>query len=238
MINIYLPYINFTNNIRKKETDFCIKKNINNPHIDKVYIFLDDEKDKQDWMINNKVEFIIKPLIPSPNGIKRPLFHDTMIFSNNVENEDINITCNLDIFFDDTLKIIKEKNIDKMLITLTRWNIDINTKKSIFFNNHYSQDVWIWKGKVDLDKIDMKIGTGLPGSDNYICGAFHEAGYKVINPSLEIKTHHLHQDMSRNYNDNDVVRKRLYFLYPNKIGDWETSGIEFWKDMTNFIPSN
>jgi hypothetical protein len=158
-------------------------------------------------------------------------YSDIIGYVNDVENDDINIFCNLDIFFDETILKLNEHNIDNHFIALTRWNINVDTKQAVFFNNHYSQDTWIWKGKVDLNSVDLDFEYGRPGCDNAICGSFHVAGYKVINPSLDIKTYHLHQDTTRSYTDADVVRKKLYFLFPTK--EWDKSLIQYWKDCTN-----
>jgi hypothetical protein len=227
MINLYIQYFKHKKDDRRKELDYCTKHNIKNPAIDKVYILLENEEDKQDWMINPKVVVT--------NFGKRMTFRNFVEYSNSVDSNDVHIVTNLDMFFDNDLIKLKENNIDNHLVTLTRWNIDVTTKKANFFNVNCSQDTWIWKGVVDLSKFDLDYFFGTPGIDNAVCGEFHETGYKVINPSLDLKSYHLHQDTTRGYTDDDVVRKRLYLLYPTK--DWNQSQIQYWKDCTNFTPT-
>lgn len=222
MINLYLHYFKHSKPERRKELDYCVKKNISNPLIDKIYLLLENGKDVQMWMQNDKVVIV--------DINKRMYFKDIFEYSNSVENNDVNIFCNLDIFFDNTLSILKDKNLDNTFLALTRWNIDTNTKKANLFNVSCSQDTWIWKGKIDLQVVDTELGIGQPGCDNTICGEFHNNGYLVLNPCLDVKTYHLHQETSREYTDADVVKnKKLYFLYPSN--DWEKSTIQYWKTI-------
>ena len=228
MINLYLQYFKHSNILREKELIYCTKHNINNNLIDKIYLFLENIDDKQDWMINDKVEIILFE--------KRMTFRNFIEYSNNVDSNNIHIISNLDIFFDETLSKLIVNNIDNHLVTLTRWNIDTKTKQAKHWNINCSQDVWIWKSKIDLSKFDLDYYIGQVGCDNAVCGEFHEVGYKVINPSMDLRSYHLHQDETRNYTDDDVVRKRLYLLNPTK--DWNSSQIQYWKDCTNFKPKN
>lgn len=224
-MRLFLHYFKNKNIDRCKELDFCTKHNINNKNFEKVFLLLENETDKQDWMLKEHVEIICLN--------KRLNFKDMFEFANTITTNQINVLCNLDIFFDDTIQYINNMK-DNDFITLTRWNIDVKTKQANFFNVNCSQDTWIWKGKVDLNKLDLDFNFGVPGCDNAICGEFHINGYRVLNPSLTIKTYHLHSDTSRSYSGNDIVRKKLYLLYPTQ--DFESSKIVFWKDCTNFIP--
>lgn len=222
-MRLFLHYFKNKNKQRRSELDFCTKHNINNPNFEKVFLLLENSKDEQDWMKKDNVEIIYVN--------KRLNFKDIFEYINSISSDsDINIVSNLDIFFDDTIKLIEQMK-DNDFITLTRWDIDVKTKQARFFNVNCSQDTWIWKGVVDLEKVDLDFGFAQPGCDNAICGEFHENGYRVLNPSLTVKTYHLHTDTSRGYTDDDVVRKKLFLLYPTQ--DFQTSQIQYWKDCTN-----
>ncbi len=227
MINIYLHYFKHKNQKRRNELDYCCKQNIKNQHVDKVFFLLETAGDMQPWMQSEKCVIF--------DASKRMNFEDMFDYSNSkTSNDDINIICNLDIFLDDTVLKIKDNIKNNHFLALTRWNIDLSTKKANLFLVNCSQDCWVWKGKVDLKKLDLNFDFGKPGCDNAICGEFHNAGYTVLNPSMEIKTYHMHTETTREYSDNDVVRKKLYLLYPTN--NWTESKIQFWKDCTNFQP--
>jgi hypothetical protein len=187
-------------------------------------------------LINLKVKKIyIKHKIFYDITKREEKYHNKIKFleySNTITDKDsINILPNSDIFFDDSVLELKNMK-DKDFVTLTRWNLDPNTKKAEFFNVNCSQDVWVWKGIVEPGEMNIDWYMGKPGIDNLLCGAFHEAGFRVLNPSLLIKTYHLHQQITRDYSDKDVVLGRLYVLYPTD--NMNESKIGFWKDTTNF----
>lgn len=218
-MNILLQYFTHTDTIRNSEITYCTKHNTKNKKFDKVTILLEKSSDYQTWMEGCIIY----------NFQKRPTFKDIVEYTNTLE-DDIFILPNSDIFFDDSISLVNQMN-DKDFITLTRWNIDVNTKNASLFNINCSQDVWIWKGKVDTNDMNINWYMGLPGIDNLICGAFHEKGYKVLNPAMIVKSYHLHQDIKRSYSDKDVVRGRLYILYTTN--NFTESKIAFWKDTTN-----
>src|SRR6478735_8373530 len=99
----------------------------------------------------------------------------------------INIITNSDIFFDESINLLNDQDLTKKFIALTRWDINIKTGKSKFFNVAYSQDSFFWKGYLNLDGFDLNYYLGTPGIDNALCGEFHEMGFKVINPSYQLK---------------------------------------------------
>lgn len=225
MRKLYIQYFSHKNKVRKNELDFCVKNNINNKNFDKVYVLLEKEEDRFEWLENERTEVF--------NLNKRATYKDFIEYANNNSTvDDIHVLTNLDIFFDDAIKQIDQMR-HKDFLALTRWDINAETKQANFFNVNCSQDTWIWRGKIDLKSgLDLNYSLGKPGCDNAICGEFYENGYRVLNPSLEVKTYHLHSSTSRSYTDDDVVRKKLYLLYPTK--DFNTSKIQYWKDCTNY----
>lgn len=122
---------------------------------------------------------------------ERLTFYEMFNLSKKYPN-DINVFCNSDIYFIDTeiLKTIKPNQC----YALTRWN---KTPEGIkFFNRVDSQDAWIFKGVVK----DMPVNftPGLWGCDNRLVYELQRCGYEVLNPSLTIKTIHLHEIDNRN----------------------------------------
>lgn len=106
---------------------------------------------------------------------------------------DVSVIANLDIYFDETILHTLEMP-DGDAYALTRY--DIQGGKPVFFNSSSngadSQDTWIIKGKPKAVK-EANFTMGVPGCDNRIAFLLQQAGYNVRNPSLTIKTYHLHQ---------------------------------------------
>lgn len=127
-IRLFYNYYVDENAQRRKEIDFCLKQNINNPLIDTIV--LESE-------INPTFDFFIEKI-------------------NLLSNEDdINIICNSDIFLDDTIQLVK--NIKKKeFYALSRY--DWNNNSSSFFDMANSQDTWIFRGKVDNVSANFQLG--------------------------------------------------------------------------------
>lgn len=144
---------------------------------------------------NNKdINYI---LIRSEDKLK---YNDYFNLINNYSNEeDINIISNLDIYFDETINLCKQITKEHFL-ALSRWEMTGNIVK--FGNRQDSQDCWIYKGKIN--NINGDFYTGMQGCDNRIAYEAEAAGYQVINPSLDIKTYHVHVCNVRDYKVGDL----------------------------------
>jgi len=186
MIKLFYNHYEDKNSDRKKEIDLCLEKNLANPHMN--------------------VE-----VIRSQNKPTYKFFFDKI--NESTQLDDINIICNSDIFFDDTIKLA-EKIEYKQVFALSRWDWKPNGT-SIHFNRPDSQDVWIIRGKINNVFGDFTLGVR--GCDNRIAHEFHAAGYMVSNPSKTIKTYHVHNSNIRNYTFNDVVPPPYRTIQPEEL---------------------
>lgn len=126
----------------------------------------------------------------------RMRFNDYFDLISKVSNDDeYNIIANADIYFDETLLLIEGQD-KKNVYALNRWNI-INNKKQ-HYNELCSADVWIWHGVPKNVNGDFYLGWN--GCDGRLGYEIENAGYNLYNPSLSIKSYHVHQTNIRNYN--------------------------------------
>jgi hypothetical protein len=175
MIRLLYNYYEDRNPVRKKEIDFCLQKNLENPHLN-VIIVESLEKPAYNTMFE-KLNWITGP-------------------------DDLNIICNSDIFFDDSILLAEQHLHNRDVFALTRWDF-INEHNIKFFDRRDSQDTWMWKGK--MEHVISGFTLGKRGCDNRIAHEFRNAGYRITNPSRTIKTYHVHNSNVRNYTQNDVV---------------------------------
>lgn len=120
MIKLFYNYYEDKNPARKKEIDFCLQKNLANPHFKTVIV----------------------------ESVNKPTYDDFFKKINEtVGPEDISIICNSDIFFDETI-ILAEHIGPKDLYALLRWEYS-TSGISIHSNRPDSQDTWIVRGKVE-----------------------------------------------------------------------------------------
>jgi len=186
MIRLFYNYYKDKNPARAKEIDFCLQKNLDNPHI--------------------TVEVIDSPGKPTYNYFFQKINEKT-------GPNDVNIICNSDIFFDDTIQLV-EKIQHKECYVLLRWEWYPNGRSQLF-ERPDSQDTWIVRGKVE--NVNGNFTLGVRGCDNRIAEEFRVAGYNIYNPARSIKSYHVHNSMVRNYTMADVVPPPYFTIGPSEL---------------------
>lgn len=145
----------------------------------------------------------------------RPTFKDFFNAINKVtEPTDINIIANSDIYFE----YINSDNFIRLThndcLALSRWDVQPDGS-AVHYNNSGSQDTWIFRGAIKMVE-GANFTQGIPGCENKLAYLLQQAGYTVTNPSLSIKTYHLHNSGIRYYDKDSKGRqlpnRRIYRL--------------------------
>jgi hypothetical protein len=117
MIRLLYNYYEDKNPARKKEIDFCLQKNLENPYINVVII----------------------------EGAEKPTYTSFFNKINELTGpDDINIICNSDIFLDETIQLTSKLEPHKAF-ALSRWEY-VNANNIKLFERADSQDTWIIRG--------------------------------------------------------------------------------------------
>lgn len=177
------------NKKRQEEYEYCINKVLENDMITKIVYFTQGEvKHKHEKITFVKTE-------------KRPTYEDFFNYFNDNHKNEVIILSNLDIYFDDTLNLVNNIDMNNTILALTRY--DLKNKEWVLYNENNvaqaSQDTWIFKTPVDVYNMSCKFTLGIPGCDNRIAFEFKKLDYKVINNSLSIKTYHKHESNHRTW---------------------------------------
>jgi hypothetical protein len=210
MINLITTYYKTSNEERNNEIDKCLKKNIENKYIKKIYLLNNKRYDIED----NK---IIQVIITTDENYKLK-YSDAISFINNYLQDDMCILSNSDIYFNDTLAILKNIDLKDHFFALLRYDEDMDGNVSIFKRHNIprddSQDCWIFQSplQIDLKKIDFSLGT--LGCDSTFAYVAHTSGIKVSNPSYDIVSIHVHNTGFRTYNDMDRIHGKYCLIKP------------------------
>lgn len=184
MVNLYTSFYQDKNPVRQKELLYCLIKNIENPLIDNIYL-----------LVEGQVELPKSDKLIIVNS-KRPTYRDFFDFVNStvLSANQISIIANTDIYFNHTLSALDLH--DRQCIALSRW--DKRKEGLRLHNEKYSQDSWIFKGKIrNVRFCDFYLG--IPGCDNRIAYELNRAGYRMFNPANKIQSIHYHQSDLHNY---------------------------------------
>ena len=135
---------------------------------------------------------------------------------------DINIISNLDIYFNDTINLVREMGV-KDVYALTRWEIDNGEIVPFEHKHHYnaeakakhSQDVWVFNGVPKGILGNFQIGV--PGCDNRIAWEINNARYRLSNPSDKIQCIHKHKEEKRHYTIKKPIPPPYLWVMPNGV---------------------
>lgn len=213
-INLFTSFYEDSNPSRANELKECLIKNSIDKNIDRVILM----------------------------NHPRPTYMDFFVMTQDFP-DDINIIANSDIYFDDSLcilksmaedqqvfeKIITKSDISDICLALTRWDVMIDNIPSRFIDRG-SQDAWIFFGAVkNMDKMDASYSLGTPGCDNRIAREIFDAGYQVYNPSETIRILHLHNTGIRNYKIKDTVFGNHMLIDATNIYNMEKETSHYFK---------
>lgn len=207
-MNLYFEYFYCEDEQRRSEFDFCIQSNINSKLFKninavvpcgKIPLYLLEAEKRNEITLH----FDKSNILQLEDGIfvnsdqKRTTFQQIFDLSDiSTQDKDINIVCNLDIWFDDSINLLQGRINQDIAIGLSRWYPE---------DDHYmvtgchmdgkaapgSNDVWAWVGKCKVKNGDFFLGY--TACDCRIMKCFEEAGYRVYNPAKSIKTWHKHK---------------------------------------------
>jgi len=200
---LLIPYFESTDIIRLHELKSCLYYNTQNSHIDEIYVFT--EQNIQD-ITYDKVKII--------KCENRPCYSDLFKFANKF-NDQVKVISNSDIYFDDSIKMLNE--IKNEFICLTRYDV-INDTEAIFTNEDFfmrSMDTWAFRTYVNSNILEScKFNFGINGCDTYLNNIFYKNGFSVKNPSLSIKSYHLHLSNIRYYDRQEGICGEHLFVWP------------------------
>jgi len=184
-INLILQYYKDNDPHRQNELDICLAKNLQNPFITHVHLLTESKYTLCHFPNSEK---IIQTVIN-----KRLTYQDAFEYANSISIETIWIVANADIFFDGTLSYLEASILEKQVYALTRHEIDNTGSIRLLAPkySHGSQDAWIFKTPVPIDRMSASVQLGVPFCDHRIAYEFINIGFVVSNPSKLIKCMHL-----------------------------------------------
>jgi len=194
-INLLISYYTDKNEDRQNEIDFCLRLNCTNKLFNKIIIINETLKDINFIDLTDNRIMII-------NYNYRLKFNDFFKYANHYSNQDtINILINSDIIIGENFnKLINDSiiNMNNKVLFLSRYEIDKNNDFNIN-TDCGSFDTFIWKGiikQIDIGNYFMGIGC----CDVKLAYELHSHNYLLKNPSMDLKTYHIHFSNIRNYN--------------------------------------
>jgi len=229
IILIYQFFIH-GNKQRNNEIKECLKFNVANSNISKI--ILPNERIFTPEELGIKSDKIVQV------DIKRRLkFSDIFKLVGKMKLTGYIITCNADIFFNNTLTNIYSSGIHKEKILYAQSRFEYTNKNllkcKLFGPRSDSQDVWIFHSKFNVSEDKRKIFNikyGIGGCDNKVAFLFDLLGYNVKNDPFLIKCFHNHNTQIRDYMGKPTISRPHMFIVPylNPHQDTEKWPLDHW----------
>lgn len=192
----------------------CVKRNLRNPFIEKIHVFYENRSGHtaEDFLSHPKIK-IHDFEMSERQGIT---YGHLIDFANQHLPGKVVIIANTDIYFDCSLRALERYDLTNKVLALTRY--DCGAYKGWhgkpWFRHDFSQDSWIFRAP--LRKFNADIKMGWLGCDNRLAYEMRKGAIHVLNPSLTVKTWHIHKRrkppgvfMNKNYHaEPDFESKR------------------------------
>ena len=180
-IRLYTSFFIHPIKSRQEEYESCV---LGNSFLEQ-HIFVETDE-AENWIRTNVPKAVVYRTATTP------VFQN---FFDAGENGYINVVANADILFNETIFRTQWTLLDKVVLCLGKWNVAANDL-IIPYTDIASQDIWIWKGILDVPRV-FKMGTR--GCDNRIAAELNDAGYKIANVMTDIVAIHKHATEIRSH---------------------------------------
>lgn len=221
-LNIIIQTYNEKNNDRRKELEYCILQNLNNPYVNIVYDLGDDI-----CLDNNIIQHEKFKRVSQKEWLT---FQQAFNFANeNSLNGNYWCLINLDIFLDHTnlWSLSKSYLNNNYCIALSRHEYNGDVNKSIMDNNFsklyhaHTQDAWLFKTPIKVENANFEFG--LLGCDNAITDRLIKSGLQVINLPITFKIYH--NDSARgktneNFLELHKTNSKIKNTHPERTGSY------------------
>ena len=202
MINIvstfYISkYSSPLDDLRTKELEAALLKNLDSPFIEKMHLFVDDHEalNRLHVLSNNSEKIIIIEV-----G-KKPIYTDIFKYIVDKLKDKICMIINADIYLlECEEKLIEKIKTEKLCYALTRHEHDMS--KPLIDSFGGSHDAYIFNSTYIDEKIinnHTNFYQNVPGIETHIIKNFCDLGFVVYNPCHQIKIVHLHKTQLSNY---------------------------------------
>jgi hypothetical protein len=208
MINLITTFYISTNFYRNNELRKCLDLNLENPLIEKIHLYLDDDNalNYVTELNNNKINII--------SVGKKPLYSDLFGYGINELNGKICLVSNADIFlYECNLDVLNKLNEPGVVIALTRYEHDLSCP--LIREYRGSHDCFMFKSPLNTDILQhIQHVQHHWNSEGVVLFELNRIGAKLYNPCHQIKIVHLHASNEREPNRIRYSNERGFLLPP------------------------
>lgn len=211
---------------RARELTKCLKKNLENPYVSKIVLFMEDAS-------------LDLPADPSGKIAKVPLktrvtYWDCLqAIKNHIGPGNLVALANTDIYLDASWRAAWSADFHDVCAALLRYEEDPtgSDNHKIFGPRADSQDTWLLHSDSVMSRewkeAAFQIPFGQAGCDNAILVEFLRQKFRITNPAMTLRTIHVHSSAVRTYDPHNVVDRPVY-MHVEPTGIHELDPVLTW----------
>jgi hypothetical protein len=192
----------------------CLARNVRNPWIEQVHVFLETPSAPSRLLAEYPVLGSPKIYL-IPHG-RRVTYRDLFDYANGQFAGSRVIIANADIFFNQTLARLENYDLTGRLLCLSRWELSPDGTAQLF-EHSCSQDAWVFDSPIR--KFLCAFQLGLLGCDNRLAWEANAAGLRLANPSRSVRANHLHSSGIRRYDAKTRLGGQYAAVPPEYLDD-------------------
>jgi hypothetical protein len=197
------------NGERNNELQLCLKHNLENPVIEKIHLYIDD---------NEALKYIISLNNPKINiigvGVK-PLYSDLFGYGNSHLQNKICMVSNSDIYLHECdINILNRLNEQNTVFSLTRYEHDMSCP--LIDKYEGSHDSFLFKSPINSTLLkNIQHVQHVWGAENVVLYELNKINMKIYNPCYQVKIVHLHKSDLREENRPRINTRRSLMVAPS-----------------------
>lgn len=191
---------------RASEYLHCLWRNCKNPHIERIYVFLEDRSPL----------FVVDPKVKAVPFGARLKFCDVFDYANLYCQDQVCIVANSDIYFDGSLAELRGYDWPGKLLALSRW--ETTSAGKVEYNGlQWSQDAWIFRSPIV--PFPCAFPFGILACDTRLSAEAKAVGLEVLNPCKTVRAIHVHTSAVRNYTLATRLQGKEAWIVPQALHD-------------------
>lgn len=210
---------------RARELRKCLKRNIENPFVDKILLFMEDT--------NLEIpDDPLRKILKVPLQRRITYWDCIQAVKTHIGTGHLVLFANTDIHIGGSWKDAWNTDLHDTCAALLRYeDAPDGSDPQLFGPRADSQDSWLFHSDSLLNRTwkqeSLQIEFGKPGCDNAILVEFLRQKFRIVNPCMSLRTIHCHDSAIRNYDPHDIVDRPIYMHV-------EPTGIHELEPLTTF----
>jgi hypothetical protein len=206
---------------RAAEVQYCLRRNLDNECIDEIHLLNERAYSRQELGVDIERYGRRVRLVDEP---ERLTYRTVFDYVERAGLAGYVIIANADIFFDKTVREVRETQLrtTKSMLAQLRFDVAIRPfglppKRRIFGPRSDSQDAWIFHTDWNVpasarEQFDFQLGY--PGCDNLFAQRAHDAGYALRNAPYQVRCLHYHTRDGRSWKEQEPLPGRYRYIVP------------------------